>query len=228
MQELRGPEARARQILHLCSMYLISTPFWLRALYPTLTWRRRGEGKVLYLTFDDGPHETATPFVLDLLKQYNAKATFFCIGKNVAAHPEIYARILAEGHATGNHTYNHVNGWKVSNELYQQEVARTSELVHSRLFRPPYGRIKRSQIKKLQNEAWEGGPMKIIMWDVLSGDFDTKLTGEACLGYVLYHTKPGSILLFHDSEKAFPRMQYTLPRVLEHFSKLGYGFEGIG
>jgi peptidoglycan/xylan/chitin deacetylase (PgdA/CDA1 family) len=207
--------------LYLCSMYLVKTPWWLRALYPSLEWRRSGPGKNIYLSFDDGPHETVTPFVLDQLQRYNAKASFFCIGKNVAAHPELYQRIISEGHAIGNHTYNHVNGWKVNDEIYLNDVAEASAIIHSNLFRPPYGRIKRSQIKKLktQNPA-----IKIIMWDVLSGDFDVDLTAEACLGYVLYHTRPGSVIVFHDSAKAFSRLEHALPKALEHFSKEGYTF----
>ena len=211
-------------MLYLRSMYLVKTPWWLRALYPSLTWRIKGPGKKIYLTFDDGPHETATPFVLDQLQQYNAKATFFCIGKNVAAHSAIYNRILKEGHSTGNHTYNHINGWKVSDDVYLKEIADASTLIKSNLFRPPYGRIKRSQLKKfkIQNSKF-----KIIMWDVLSADFDLNLTPEACLAYVLYHTKPGSIILFHDSTKAWDRMHYALPKLLEHFVKEGYEFCAI-
>ena len=205
-------------------MYLINSPWWLRALYPSLTWRIKMREKVLYLTFDDGPHETATPFVLDELQRYNAKATFFCIGKNVAEYPEIYQRILKEGHSVGNHTYNHVNGWKVSDAVYLEEIQQTATLVKSNLFRPPYGRIKRSQLKKLQTP---NSKLQTIMWDVLSGDFDTNLTAEACIGYVLYHSKPGSNIVFHDSTKAMERMQYALPKVLEHFSKEGYVFKGI-
>lgn len=205
-------------------MYLVKTPFWLRALYPSLVWRMPGEGKKVYLTFDDGPHETATPFVLDQLQQYGAKASFFCIGKNVAACPEIYERILAEGHAVGNHTYHHVNGWKVSNETYLEEIVSAAELIHSPLFRPPYGRITRSQQKMLVKNNPQH---KTIMWDVLSADFDTRLTGEACLRYVLYHTRPGSIIVFHDSSKAWDRMQYALPRVLAYFSKEGYTFSAL-
>ena len=205
-------------------MYLVKSPWWLRALYPSLTWRIKTREKVLYLTFDDGPHETATPFVLDELQRYNAKATFFCIGKNVAAHPDIYQRILNEGHSVGNHTYNHVNGWKVSDAVYLEEIQQTAALVKSTLFRPPYGRIKRSQLKKLQTP---NSKLQTIMWDVLSGDFDTNLTAEACLGYVLYHSKPGSIIVFHDSTKAMERMQYALPKVLAHFSKEGYVFKEI-
>ncbi|MBI2283343.1 MAG: polysaccharide deacetylase family protein [Bacteroidetes bacterium] len=205
-------------------MYLVKTPWWLRVLYPALTWRIPTREKVLYLTFDDGPHETATPFVLDQLKQYGARASFFCIGKNVAAYPEIYQRILADGHAVGNHTQHHVNGWKVSDELYQKEVADAAQLIHSDLFRPPYGRIKRAQQQKLQQQ---NPGLNIIMWDVLSGDFDTDISPEACLGYVLYHSKPGSIIVFHDSTKAWSRMQYALPRVLAHFSKAGYRFAAL-
>lgn len=205
-------------------MYLVKTPWWLRQLYPAWTWRIRDGEKTLYLTFDDGPHETATPFVLDQLKQYGARATFFCIGKNVAAYPEIYQRILAKGHAVGNHTQNHANGWKVTDQAYVKEVQEAAELIGSNLFRPPYGRLKRSQHKKLlvQNPR-----LQTIMWDVLSGDFDTDLTPEACLGYVLYHSKPGSIVVFHDSTKAWSRMQYALPRVLAHFSKAGYRFAAL-
>jgi len=205
-------------------MYFIKTPFWLRALYPSLTWRIKEPGKTVYLTFDDGPHETATEFVLEQLKQFNAKATFFCIGKNVASYPEVYKKILNDGHSIGNHTYNHVNGWKVKDDVYMEEINKAAGLIQSNLFRPPYGRIKRSQIKKLQSS---NSSLQTIMWDVLSADFDTNVTPEACLGYVLYHTKPGSIIVFHDSTKAWERMQYTLPKVLEHFSKEGYEFKAL-
>ena len=205
-------------------MYLVKTPFWLRALYPRLTWRLPVKEKIIYLSFDDGPHETATPFVLDTLKTYNAKATFFCIGKNVQRHPDIYTRIINEGHAVGNHTQNHLNGWKVPDEQYIADYKEAAQYISSELFRPPYGRLKRSQHKQLLTS---NSQLQTIMWDVLSGDFDTTLTGEACLGYVLYHTKPGSIVVFHDSAKAWDRMRYTLPKMLEHFSREGYRFEKI-
>ncbi len=204
-------------------MYLTKTPFWLRSLYPSLVWRMPVEGeKKIYLTFDDGPHPQATPFVLDQLAAYDAKATFFCIGKNVVAEPQIYQRILAEGHSVGNHTQHHLNGWKTDDTTYLNDISTAEQYIASDLFRPPYGRIKRSQIKNLQHQQ-----KKIIMWDVLSADFDTRLTGEACLAYVLYHTKPGSIVLFHDSAKAWDRMSVALPKVLKHFSEQGFGFEGI-
>ena len=205
-------------------MYLVKTPWWLRMFYPFLTWRIKTSGKKIYLTFDDGPHETATPFVLDLLKQYNARATFFCIGKNVAKHPAIYERVLAEGHSVGNHTMNHVNGWKVNDAVYVDEVTQAGVLIRSDLFRPPYGRIKRSQQRKLKTI---NPKLKTIMWDVLSGDFDTGLPPEGCLAYVLYHTKAGSIIVFHDSTKAWERMSFALPKVLEHFSKEGFEFAVI-
>lgn len=181
----------------------------------------QGEKKI-YLTFDDGPHPQATPFVLDQLAAYGAKATFFCIGKNVAAEPDIYQRIIAEGHTIGNHTQHHLNGWKTDDATYLDDIATAQQYISSNLFRPPYGRIKRSQIKALHQQQ-----NKIIMWDVLSADFDIGLTGEACLAYVLYHTQPGSIVLFHDSAKAWDRMSVALPKVLEYFSEKGFRFEGI-
>lgn len=203
-------------------MYFTKTPWWLRALYPSLVWRMPAGEKKIYLTFDDGPHPVATPFVLDQLAAYGAKASFFCIGKNVADEPEIYQRILAEGHAVGNHTQHHLNGWKTADAEYINDTMKAAEYIQSNLFRPPYGRIKRSQINALQKKE-----MKIIMWDVLSADFDTNLTPQASLSYVLYHTKPGSIVLFHDSEKAWERMSGALPAVLQHFSAEGYTFEKL-
>lgn len=205
-------------------MYLVKTPFWLRALYPKLRWRFPAGEKVIYLTFDDGPHPVATLFALEQLKQYNAKASFFCIGKNVEAYPEIYQEILVQGHSTGNHTFNHINGWKTSDDVYIEDIRKASGYINSNLFRPPYGRIKRSQIKRLQAP---GLRLQTVMWDVLSADFDTGLTPEACIRYVLYHTKPGSIVLFHDSEKAWPRMQAALPAMLSYFTGQGYRFEAI-
>lgn len=205
-------------------MYLVHTPWWLRALYPSLVWRMPVGEKVIYLSFDDGPHAQATPFVLDQLKNYGAKASFFCIGKNVVSHPHLYERILAEGHAVGNHTYQHVNGWRTANEHYFSEVRQTAAVVQSGLFRPPYGRITRAQASQLQSEKYG---MKVIMWDVLSGDFDTAISGERCLANVLKHTRDGSIVVFHDSAKAWDRMSYALPAVLAHFSGQGYVFRAL-
>lgn len=202
-------------------MYLVKTPWWLSALYPSLEWRVPTKEKKIYLTFDDGPNPLATPFVLDQLAKYGAKASFFCIGKNVQAEPAIFQRILSEGHSIGNHTDHHLNGWNTADTTYLEDVYNADRYIQSNLFRPPYGRIKRSQIAALKNK------FRIIMWDVLSADFDTRLTPQASLAYVIYHTKPGSIVLFHDSEKAWDRMSFALPAVLKHFSGEGYVFESL-
>ena len=205
-------------------MYLVSSPKLLRAYYPSLVWQINTEKKDIYLTFDDGPNEKVTPFVLDTLNQFEAKATFFCIGNNVDRNKEVYHRILEEGNSVGNHTQSHLNGWKTSNYYYIKNITIANERIASSLFRPPYGRIKKSQIKSLQ---MPDSSLKIIMWSVLSGDFDTTITGEKCLNNVIRHTKNGSIIVFHDSEKAFDRLKYALPKTLAHFSKLGYQFKPL-
>lgn len=209
--------------------YFVKTPWWLKKLYPGCIWDIPAGDKVLYLTFDDGPHPQVTPFVLDTLKQYNAKATFFCIGKNVAAHKGIYSNMLDDGHRAGNHTFHHLNGWKSTDEQYLRNILEAGKYIDSNLFRPPYGKITRFQVKLLT--GIRNSPMNnnfnIIMWDVLSGDFDTKLTGANCTSFVTKHAQPGSIIVFHDSEKAFPRLKEALPNTLEHFSKQGYRFEVI-
>ncbi len=211
--------------------YLVKTPWWLKKLYPLYTWEIPSEEKILYLTFDDGPHETATPFVLEQLRKFNAKATFFCIGKNVVENPVIYRQIIEEGHTIGNHTFNHVNGWKTSNKKYADEVFEAAKYIDSNLFRPPYGRISRFQAKVLLQEnrrqtiVTKG--FKIIMWTVLSGDFDLSKKSNECRDYVLLNASPGSIIVFHDSKKAWERMQGALPEVLEHFTKDGYIFKSI-
>jgi peptidoglycan/xylan/chitin deacetylase (PgdA/CDA1 family) len=207
-------------------MYFIKAPWWLKKIYSSFIWKIPTKEKVIYLTFDDGPHETATPFVLDELKKYGAKATFFCIGKNVAGLPLLYKRIFAEGHKAGNHTYDHLNGWKTDDTTYINNVVRAAELIKSNLFRPPYGRIKKFQSKVLMHQKGSAHPLfKIIMWDVLSGDFDVNLTPQQCLNNVLKHTEKGSIVVFHDSTKAWSRMSYVVPRILEHYSKEGYVFK---
>lgn len=184
----------------------------------------------MYLTFDDGPHPTITPYVLETLKQYNAKATFFCIGKNVVEHPAIYRQILDEGHRTGNHTHNHLNGWKVKNDQYVNNIIQAAQYIDSNLFRPPYGKITQFQVKVLTEiAAYKGSDRKfnIVMWDVLSGDFDTTLSAETCSLNVTRKAREGSIVVFHDSEKAFPRMKEALPGVLKYFSGKGYRFEAM-
>ncbi len=198
-------------------MYLITTPWWLRKLYSSkLTWQIPTEKKEIFITFDDGPHPSVTPFVLDCLRQYHAKATFFCIGKNVVQYPQVYQQILKEGHAAGNHTQNHLNGWKTDDTFYLKDVILAQQAIHSNLFRPPYGRITRSQVKELTPQ------FKIIMWSVLSGDFDVSLSPEKCLQNVVSNTCAGSVIVFHDSEKAFARLEYALPKALKYFAENGY------
>jgi len=206
-------------------MYFIKTPFWVRLIYRTCIWRKTNKERVLYLSFDDGPHPEATPFVLEQLSKFDAKASFFCIGKNVQLHPEIYNAIIAAGHVVGNHTQNHMNGWKNTTENYISEIQEATKVIHSNLFRPPYGRIRFSQIKAMRLHA--NLPQQIMMWDVLSGDFDTTITGEQCTQNVIQHAGPGSIIVFHDSAKAMDRLRIALPKVLTHFSKLGYQFKTL-
>ncbi|WP_143304554.1 polysaccharide deacetylase family protein [Chitinophaga vietnamensis] len=195
--------------------YLTKTPGILKMLYSSCIWSLSSSNAV-YLTFDDGPHPEATPFVLAQLKKYDAKATFFCIGKNVVEHPEIYQQILEEGHAVGNHTHNHLNGWKTPTDKYLENVQQAAAYIDSRLFRPPYGRINPFQIRMIKKTI---PGAKIIMWDVLSADFDPDINGEACVQNVVFKMKPGSIIVFHDSTKAWERLSYALPRVLEYCRK---------
>jgi len=201
---------------------MVKTPWLLKKLYPALTWHKKRDSPCIYLTFDDGPIPIVTPFVLNILKQYNAKATFFCIGDNISKHPDVYQAVVDAGHRVGNHTYNHLKGWKTDDETYVANYLKCDEQLHSNLFRPPYGRIKKSQAAKLQAL---NPNLEIIMWDVLSGDFDLNLTPENCLKNVKKHTENGSIVVFHDSLKAFPRLEYTLPLALEYWSDAGYRFE---
>jgi peptidoglycan-N-acetylglucosamine deacetylase len=205
--------------------YLIRPPWWLKKLYSSLIWRMSaGKEKILYLTFDDGPHPTATPFALAELQKHGAKATFFCIGKNVQECPQIYARVLMEGHRVGNHTQNHLNGWKTDDKKYLDNIREAAQLIDTNLFRPPYGRISAFQSSLLRNKPYN---FNIIMWDVLSADFDTRISGKQCLKNVIRYARPGSVVVFHDSEKAFDRMKEALPAVLEHFGGQGYRFESI-
>ena len=204
--------------------YFIKTPWWLKKLYGNCVWQMPGDKKIIYLSFDDGPHPEATPFVLDTLKKYKAKATFFCIGKNVMDQPGLYQQVLADGHAVGNHTHNHLNGWYTDNERYLKNVAEAQQHINANLFRPPYGRATKFQLKVLSAAPYQFTP---IMWTVLSGDFDVQLRKEKCLQQVLKNTGNGSIVVFHDSEKAYEKLVYTLPKMLEYFTARGYRFEKI-
>jgi peptidoglycan/xylan/chitin deacetylase (PgdA/CDA1 family) len=202
-------------------LFYVSPPIIYKWFLRDAVFRVPTEEKKLYLTFDDGPVPEATPFVLEQLKKYNAKATFFCIGKNVHENPELYKQVLNEGHKTANHTFDHVNGWKTKTTDYLSNTAKCAELVTSKLFRPPYGKITFSQYSNLKSQY------AIVLWDVLSWDFNLETAPEKCLKNVLNNTKPGSIIVFHDSKKAFKNMGYALPRTLEYFSERGYRFEAI-
>lgn len=199
-------------------MYLARSHALLKALFKERVWNVPGSGKELYLTFDDGPIPGVTPWVLDTLAQHQAKATFFVIGRNAATNPALLARIRAEGHCVGNHTWDHLNGWKTSTFAYLRNVLRCQGVTGSRLFRPPYGKLTREQARALRTR------FDIVMWEVLSADFDTAITGERCLKNVIRHTRPGSIIVFHDSLKAEARLRIALPKVLEHFAGQGYRF----
>jgi peptidoglycan/xylan/chitin deacetylase (PgdA/CDA1 family) len=205
-------------------MYFVKNPPFFKLVYPSLTWEIKTTEKVLHLTFDDGPIPQVTPFVLDCLKKYQAKATFFCIGDNVRKHPEIYKSIIDEGHQVGNHTFNHLNGWKTKTNEYIKNIEHCAEYVESHLFRPPYGRISAKQIKEFKNRF---PSHQIIMWDVLSGDFDQQVNHEQCYQNVVKNSGKGSIIVFHDSLKAMPRLEKALPKALEYWANEGYRFETL-
>lgn len=201
---------------------LVKTPFWLRLLFPNYLWRKSLDEKVIYLTFDDGPTPRVTEWVLNQLEKNNAKATFFCVGENVEKHRAILETVQSKGHRIGNHGMRHENGWEVDTNTYLKSYSETQKLIATDLFRPPYGRIKNRQAKELMKLG-----VKIVMWDVISGDFDTSIRPEKCLTNVLKLTQNGSIVVFHDSEKAFPNLSFALPKMLDHFSKKGYRFEHL-
>ena len=208
------------------------TPFFLPLLYPTLTWRILSTEKELFLTFDDGPVSGPTEFVLETLTKFNAKATFFCIGDNIRKYPDVFKKVVDQGHAVGNHTFNHLNGWRTKTNSYIDNMRKCNNEIQSHLspseaeepatfmFRPPYGRITRNQISALND-------FRIIMWDVLSVDYDTKLSAEKCLRNTIQATRNGSIVVFHDSYKAEKNLTFALPRFIEHFSLLGFEFKAI-
>ena len=207
----------AATILTLSKMK-VKPPFLYKLLLPQLIWKIKTDEKVIYLTFDDGPHPEVTPKVLEILDHFNAKATFFCVGNNVKKFPDTYDQIRKKGHAVGNHTFDHLNGWKVDRKTYFDNVDKCSKYVDSHLFRPPYGRINILHIPRLKITH------RIIMWSVLPHDYSNKVTPQRCLQNAIKHSGRGSIIAFHDSEKASENMLYTLPRYLEHFSKAGYQF----
>ena len=210
--------------------YFIKTPGFIMRFFSKYTWRLPVNSNEIFLTFDDGPTPEITEFVLSELKKYNAKATFFCIGKNIKKQSNTFNKIVSEGHAIGNHTQNHLQGWKTNNQKYLTNVLECENIIanwpqkvnNSKLFRPPYGKIRKSQARNLLKNGY-----KIIMWDVLSGDFDSSISNERCLQNVLKNTRNGSIVVFHDSMKAAEKIKYALPRVLKAFSDKGFSFSKI-
>ncbi|REK04796.1 MAG: polysaccharide deacetylase family protein [Bacteroidetes bacterium] len=188
----------------------------LQRFTPSLTWNIPVDDKRIFLTFDDGPVPEATAWVLDELNKFQVKATFFCVGENVRRNPDLYERIIIEGHSVGNHTQHHMNGWKTEKTKYLNDVKECSKFIKSGIFRPPYGRLKLNQIKELKKKY------SIIMWDVLSMDYDHRLSPENCIERVKRRTKPGSIVVFHDSAKAMPRLKKSLPVLLSYFINEGF------
>lgn len=197
---------------------LIRPPQILRSFYKESLWRMDKNEPAIYLTFDDGPIPELTTWVLDVLKEYNVKATFFCVGDNILKNPQIFERIKQEGHQVGNHTFNHLKGWKVTQTNYLENIEKCQVLTNTNLFRPPYGRIKKSQYKMLAKNY------KVVFWDVLTYDYDIFMTPEKCLENSIKYTRNGSIIVFHDNIKAQKNLKFALPHYIEHFLKLNYKF----
>lgn len=193
-------------------------PRVLRPFMGKLTWRRNPSEKVIYLTFDDGPVPEVTPLVLDILERYGVKATFFCVGDNVQKYPKVYEEVLLRGHKTGNHTYNHLKGFSVPAQNYVDNVQKASEFIDSNLFRPPYGRITYKQRKLLQPFY------EIVMWDLITYDYNRNLSAETILRNVKRHVRKGSIIVFHDSIKAKENVLAVLPLAIEYLTNKGYSF----
>ena len=194
---------------------------FLSRLFPNLVWKIASEGKKVFITFDDGPHPEVTTEVLAILKEFGAKATFFCVGENVKNFPDTFQKIIKDGHSVGNHTYNHLKGWKIKTPEYIKNIDKASQYIHTNLFRPPYGKIKFFQYAKLAKKY------KIIMWTCLSGDFMANRSKEKCLEKVIRCSKPGSVVVFHDSVKTREKALYVLPKYLEYLRNRGYSMEPI-
>lgn len=203
---------------------MVKIPFFVPFFYPKRIWHFSRTEKTIYLTFDDGPIPELTLWVLNELRKHNAKATFFCIGKNIEENPEIFNNLMEEGHTLGNHTNNHLNARNTADSVYMENVDKAQKWFDgvSVLFRPPYGKLDSKKAGLLTKKGY-----KIVMWDVLSGDFDQTITKEKCLENVLKNTENGSIVIFHDSIKAEKNLRYCLPKVLAHFSEKGYAFKAI-
>lgn len=196
-------------------MYFVKTPPFIKTLFSEYTWNAPPHSNTVYLTFDDGPIPEVTPWVLDRLSEYKCKATFFCVGENITRHRDIYYRIADEGHAVGNHTFNHLNGWRTDFATYMDNVAKCNIFAETPLFRPPYGKLTPRQAQALKQDY------KVVMWDILSGDFDPHISAEKCLNNVIGNMQPGSVIVFHDSLKAWEKLKIVLPVVLEYMAQKG-------
>ncbi|AXG73414.1 polysaccharide deacetylase family protein [Flavobacterium arcticum] len=211
-------------------MYWVKTRWFIKRLFSGFVWDIPNTSKTVYLTFDDGPTPEITEWVLDILRPHDIKATFFCIGNNIEKHPDIFNKIITEGHAIGNHTFNHLNGWNTNNATYIDNIEATETAILKRnpefekvkLFRPPYGKMKRTQAKYVRSKGY-----RIIMWDVLSADFDKSISPEKCFKNVVNTTREGSVIIFHDSIKAATNMQYALPLVINYLKEKGFRFAKI-
>lgn len=204
-------------------MIAVRPPLIYRWLSPRhLVCSLPGPDKVIYLTFDDGPVPGATPEVLEILRQYNARATFFMVGDNVIRYPGIFDQVRHDGHAVGNHTFHHLNGWRTSPGAYLYDVRRCRELVDSSLFRPPYGRFTPTQYLLLRND------FRFILWSVLTYDFHRNTTPEQCLDNAIGNAGIGSVVVFHDNPVSMANVRYALPRFIDHFLNLGFQFRSIG
>ena len=202
-------------------MYPAKTPKLFKHYFKDILWRYPAGEQAVYLTFDDGPTPAVTEWVLDLLAEYQAQATFFCIGHKVSLYPGTFQKVRAAGHVVGNHSYSHFNGWRTHTPNYLRDVANADHYVKSELFRPPYGRLKWQQYQVLRTQY------QLVMWDVISGDFDANISQKQCLNNVLQHTEDGSIVVFHDYQRSFEKLQYALPRLLAHFKEQGFEFRAI-
>ncbi len=199
-------------------MHFVRPFFILPYLYPDAIWRKNERKNNIYLTFDDGPIPEITPWILDCLKEKHVKACFFCVADNVRKYPDLFQRILDEGHQVGNHTYNHLKGWDCADDQYMENIELADQLIASPLFRPPYGRIKKSQLRKVSKKY------QVIMWDVLTGDYDKRISPEQCFKNAVQYTRDGSIIVFHDNIKAIDNVKYALPKTIDHLLVRGFRF----
>jgi peptidoglycan/xylan/chitin deacetylase (PgdA/CDA1 family) len=202
-------------------MYLVKTPKLIQKVFPNFIWKIATRENAIFLSFDDGPDPEITPWVLKQLRCFHAKATFFCVGENILKYPEVLSKVLSEGHSVGSHTFNHMNAWNTEMITYLKNVRKAAHLVPTKLFRPPYGRLLPRQVQFLRRHY------QIVMWDVLSGDFDESISPAECFENVKGNAGPGSIVAFHDNLKSWERLKYVLPEVLHYFTEKGFKFKPL-